>query len=129
MNGCSRRGCRDAKFFWDQDVATVKAGGLEAFLPKLSDIVFHEKLGTVADKVERVAKLARWLVESGAVKGDAALAEQAAQLCKADLVSATVGEFPEVQGIAGRLSGAGGGARPAGRRCDPRSLQAGRAGR
>ncbi len=91
----------DAKFFWDQDVATVTAGGLEAFLPKLSDIVFHEKLGTVADKVERVAKLARWLVESGAVAGDADLAEQAAQLCKADLVSATVGEFPEVQGIAG----------------------------
>lgn len=91
----------DAKFFWDQDVATVKAGGLEAFLPKLGDIVFHEKLGTVADKVERVAKLARWLVESGAVKGDADLAEQAARLCKADLVSATVGEFPEVQGIAG----------------------------
>ena len=91
----------DAKFFWDQDVATVTAGGLEAFLPKLSDIVFHEKLGTVADKVERVAKLARWLVESGAVAGDADLAEQAARLCKADLVSATVGEFPEVQGIAG----------------------------
>jgi glycyl-tRNA synthetase beta chain len=91
----------DAKFFWDQDLATVKAGGLEAFLPKLGDIVFHEKLGTVADKVERVAKLARWLVTSGAVKGDADLAEQAARLCKADLVSATVGEFPEVQGIAG----------------------------
>ena len=53
----------DAKFFWDQD---VKAG-LESFLPKLSDIVFHEKLGTVADKVARVASLARWLVESGAV--------------------------------------------------------------
>ncbi|PZN93921.1 MAG: glycine--tRNA ligase subunit beta [Alphaproteobacteria bacterium] len=91
----------DAKFFWDQDVAAVKAGGLEAFLPKLGEIVFHEKLGTVADKVERVAKLARWLVESGAVSGDADLAEQAARLCKADLVSATVGEFPEVQGIAG----------------------------
>lgn len=91
----------DAKFFWDQDVATVKASGLEAFLPKLGDIVFHEKLGTVADKVERVAKLARLLVESGAVKGDADLAEQAARLCKSDLVSATVGEFPEVQGIAG----------------------------
>ena len=91
----------DAKFFWDQDVATVKAGGLEAFLPKLGDIVFHEKLGTVADKVERVAKLARWLVESGAVPGDADLAERAAKLCKADLVSATVGEFPEVQGLAG----------------------------
>ncbi|KPF65912.1 glycyl-tRNA synthetase subunit beta [alpha proteobacterium AAP81b] len=145
----------DARFFWDQDVATVRAGGLEAFLPKLGSIVFHEKLGTVADKVERVAKLARWLVESGALDnllpleggddsrearregvvapgqslpaGDhphpgraqggaslasplqgeearaalADLAEQAARLCKADLVSATVGEFPEVQGIAG----------------------------
>jgi glycyl-tRNA synthetase beta chain len=134
----------DAKFFWDQDVAAVKAGGLEVFLPKLGDIVFHEKLGTVADKVERVAKLARWLVESGAItsprrgeverhaqrgpgeglalsasapspgsaapsptspqRGEvslAALAEQAARLCKADLVSATVGEFPEVQGLAG----------------------------
>ena len=131
----------DAKFFWDQDIAAVKAGGLEAFLPKLGDIVFHEELGTVADKVERVAKLARWLVESGAItsplagevglggaepgggaaatdptppsappsrplpQGEreklAALAEQAARLCKADLVSATVGEFPEVQGLAG----------------------------
>ena len=124
----------DAKFFWDQDRAVT----LESRLPKLADIVFHEKLGTVADKVERVAKLARWLVESGAVSAPfperegsgmglartppadfaevppptppvpgggpslADLAEQAARLCKADLVSATVGEFPEVQGIAGR---------------------------
>ena len=137
----------DAKFFWDQDRAVT----LESRLPKLASIVFHEKLGTVADKVDRVAKLARWLVESGAVvpaplperegretaRSDgpgvgldpgsdpasrptpgpaspslapavpvgeslADLAEQAARLCKADLVSATVGEFPEVQGIAGR---------------------------
>lgn len=100
----------DAKFFWDQDLATVRAAGLEAFLPKLHAIVFHEKLGTVADKVERVAKLARWLATSGAVPGavpgavlgaDPDLAETAARLAKADLVSATVGEFPEVQGIAG----------------------------
>jgi glycyl-tRNA synthetase beta chain len=112
----------DAKFFWDADLARVRDGGLASFTPKLKDIVFHEKLGTVADKVERVAKLARWLVTSGAVgasprttrhprvRGDddvlsietlAALAETAARLCKADLVSATVGEFPEVQGIAG----------------------------
>ncbi len=88
----------DAKFFWDADRAVT----LESRLPKLKDIVFHEKLGTVADKVERVAKLARWLVESGAVPGaDPDMAETAARLCKADLVSATVGEFPEVQGIAG----------------------------
>ena len=101
----------DAKFFWDQDVAAVSApGGLEVFLPKLESIVFHEKLGTMADKVERVAKLAEWLMTSGAVPGaNAALAARAARLAKADLVSATVGEFPEVQGIAGaylaRLSG------------------------
>ncbi len=88
----------DAKFFWDADRAVT----LESRLPKLKDIVFHEKLGTVADKVERVAKLARWLVESGAVPGaDPESAYEAARLCKADLVSATVGEFPEVQGIAG----------------------------
>ncbi|TRW18304.1 glycine--tRNA ligase subunit beta [Glacieibacterium frigidum] len=128
----------DAKFFWDADLKVPLADRL----PKLESIVFHEKLGTVADKVERVAKLARWLVESGAVPPSpspvmlanasthggantdggagttmgasvrqhdevsvshlADLAEQAARLCKADLVSATVGEFPEVQGIAGR---------------------------
>jgi glycyl-tRNA synthetase beta chain len=92
----------DARFFWEQDLATVRAGGLEAFLPKLNDIVFHEKLGTLADKVERVAALAKWLCESGAVQADPAQAEQAARLAKADLVSATVGEFPEVQGQIGR---------------------------
>ncbi len=92
----------DARFFWEQDLATVRKGGLEAFLPKLETIVFHEKLGTLADKVERVAALARWLCESGAVAADPAQAEQAARLAKADLVSATVGEFPEVQGLIGR---------------------------
>ena len=92
----------DARFFWEQDLAAVRAKGLEGFLPKLSDIVFHEKLGTLADKVERVAALAKWLCESGAVPADPALAEKAARLAKADLVSATVGEFPEVQGLIGR---------------------------
>ncbi|OYQ25049.1 glycine--tRNA ligase subunit beta [Sandarakinorhabdus cyanobacteriorum] len=92
----------DARFFWEQDLAAVKANGLEGFLPKLSDIVFHERLGTLAEKVERVAALARWLCESGALPADPALAERAARLAKADLVSATVGEFPEVQGLIGR---------------------------
>ncbi|MGA9583430.1 MAG: glycine--tRNA ligase subunit beta, partial [Allosphingosinicella sp.] len=54
----------DAKFFWEQDLKVP----LEEQAKKLVDIVFHEKLGTVADKVERVAKLARWLVEEGIVK-------------------------------------------------------------
>jgi len=93
----------DAKFFWEQDLKTP----LEEQAKKLDQIVFHEKLGTVADKVERVAKLARWLVEEGIVKSSpagedlAGLAEQAARLCKADLVTGMVGEFPELQGIMG----------------------------
>lgn len=92
----------DARFFWEQDLATVRAGGLEAFLPKLNDIVFHEKLGTLADKVVRVAHLAGQLCVNGVVKADAALADRAAELAKADLLSATVGEFPELQGQIGR---------------------------
>jgi glycyl-tRNA synthetase beta chain len=138
----------DAKFFWEQDLKVP----LEDQAGKLADIVFHEKLGTVADKVERVAKLARWLVEEGIVGGDgsnpsrrattvapakagapggedlgaharqrdetaaanpagapafagatdiAALAERAARLAKADLVTGLVGEFPELQGLIG----------------------------
>ncbi len=103
----------DARFFWEQDLATVRAGGLEAFLPKLNDIVFHEKLGTLADKVERVATLAKWLCENDVVPADPAQAERAARLAKADLVSATVGEFPEVQGQIGRYLGLAIGVEPA----------------
>ncbi|MFC0589270.1 glycine--tRNA ligase subunit beta [Novosphingobium aquiterrae] len=88
----------DARFFWEQDRKVPLAEQAK----KLERITFHEKLGTVADKVERVAKLARWLVEEGVVKGaDADQAEQAAQLCKADLVTEMVGEFPELQGLMG----------------------------
>lgn len=88
----------DARFFWEQDKKTQLAVHAE----KLGRITFHEKLGTVADKVERVAKLARWLAEQGIVKGaDPALAEQAARLAKADLVTEMVGEFPELQGLMG----------------------------
>ena len=124
----------DARFFWDVDrkkTLAEHAKGLER-------ITFHEKLGTVADKVDRVAKLARWLVEEEIVKpntrhsreggnpdngggtgnsdqldprlrgGDgfsredlAEMAEQAARLAKADLVTEMVGEFPELQGLMG----------------------------
>ena len=88
----------DARFFYDTDLKT----SLEVHAEKLKDIVFHEKLGTVADKVERVAKLARWLVEEGIVKGASPdLAERAARLAKADLVTGMVGEFPELQGLMG----------------------------
>ena len=88
----------DAKFFWEQDLKVSLAEQAK----KLDQIVFHEKLGTVADKVDRVAKLARWLVESGVVKGaNPDHAGQAARLAKADLVTGMVGEFPELQGVMG----------------------------
>ncbi|HEY0412306.1 MAG TPA: glycine--tRNA ligase subunit beta [Allosphingosinicella sp.] len=130
----------DAKFFWEQDLKVP----LEEQAKKLSQIVFHDKLGTVADKAERVARLARWLVEKGIVGGAdnrstpprgttvapakagahadstpgsesawmpasagmtrealADAATRAARLCKADLVTGLVGEFPELQGVIG----------------------------
>jgi glycyl-tRNA synthetase beta chain len=88
----------DARFFWEQDLKIP----LEEQAKKLDGIVFHEKLGTVTDKVERVAKLARWLVEQGVVKGaDAGQVERATRLAKADLVTGMVGEFPELQGVIG----------------------------
>lgn len=87
----------DARFFWEHDLKTP----LEQQGKKLDQIVFHEKLGTVADKVERIAKLAKWLVESGVIKADAVEVERAARLSKADLVTGMVGEFPELQGVIG----------------------------
>jgi glycyl-tRNA synthetase beta chain len=87
----------DARFFWEQDLKVP----LEDQAAKLGGIVFHEKLGTVADTVERVAKLARWLVESGVIQADADQVERAARLAKADLVTGMVGEFPELQGVIG----------------------------
>lgn len=88
----------DARFFWEQDLKVP----LEEQANKLSGIVFHEKLGTVAEKVERVAKLARWLAEEGIVAGaDPDQAEHAVRLAKADLVTGMVGEFPELQGVIG----------------------------
>jgi glycyl-tRNA synthetase beta chain len=114
----------DARFFYETDLKVP----LEEQARKLEKIVFHEKLGTVADKVERIAKLARWLVEEGIVapakagavglSGDdgasnaaapasagatdlADMAERAARLAKADLVTGMVGEFPELQGLMG----------------------------
>ncbi|RXD03769.1 glycine--tRNA ligase subunit beta [Sphingomonas sp. UV9] len=140
----------DAKFFYDTDLKVP----LEEQAAKLEKIVFHEKLGTLADKVDRVAKLARWLVEEGIIlpgtgrgtseaggggaprsaapvenplhpqpmadgppplAGEelAALAERAARLAKADLVTGMVGEFPELQGLMGGYYAAAQGEHPA----------------
>jgi glycyl-tRNA synthetase beta chain len=88
----------DARFFWDVDRKKTLAEHTKG----LERITFHEKLGTVADKVERVAKLADWLVfDAKAPNGDPKLARQAAELSKADLVTEMVGEFPELQGLMG----------------------------
>jgi len=87
----------DARFFWEQDLKVP----LEEQAKKLDGIIFHEQLGTIADKVERIAKLARWLVESGVIEADADQVHRAARLAKADLVSGMVGEFPELQGVIG----------------------------
>ncbi|MEH3116721.1 MAG: glycine--tRNA ligase subunit beta [Methylorubrum populi] len=86
----------DAKFFWETDKATK----LEDRLPKLDTIVFHERLGTQGERVARIAALAKEIAPL--VGADPALAERAARLAKADLVTEMVGEFPELQGLMGR---------------------------
>ena len=85
----------DAKFFYDQDLRRT----LPAMAHDLASITFHEKLGTQADRVERITELARKI--AGSVDAEPDLAGRAAQLCKADLVSGMVGEFPELQGLMG----------------------------
>jgi len=87
----------DAKFFWDQD----RKVRLEERLPALKDMVFHAKLGTQADRVARIEILADKLAPYVA-GADSAQAILAAHLCKADLRSGMVGEFPELQGVMGR---------------------------
>ncbi len=86
----------DAKFFWDQDLKRK----LEPMHFELKGITFHEKLGSQWDRMERITELARQI--AGAVDAEPDLAGRAAQLCKADLVSGMVGEFPELQGLMGR---------------------------
>jgi glycyl-tRNA synthetase beta chain len=85
----------DARFFWDEDQKV----GFEPWLRKLEGVTFHAKLGTLAERVERIAALAREIAPLvGAAPEEAALA---ARLSKADLASGMVSEFPELQGIMG----------------------------
>jgi glycyl-tRNA synthetase beta chain len=95
----------DAKFFWDQDRKTK----LEARVDALKNIVFHAKLGTQYERVERIEALAGEIAEkigAGLAEGErkrlVAKAKRAARLCKADLTAGVVGEFPELQGVMGR---------------------------
>jgi glycyl-tRNA synthetase beta chain len=96
----------DAKFFWETD----RRIPLENRVEKLKTIVFHEKLGTQFERVERIAALARELARL--VGADPALAWRAARLAKADLVTEMVGEFPELQGLMGRYYAAQQGEHP-----------------
>ena len=85
----------DAKFFFEQD----KKKTLESRLPQLASVVYHNKLGSQAERSERVTKLATYLATR--LGFDASLAERGARLSKADLLTDMVGEFPELQGIMG----------------------------
>ncbi|KII12184.1 glycine--tRNA ligase subunit beta [Phaeobacter sp. S60] len=90
----------DAKFFWENDLRTVTEHGFEPWVAKLGNVTFHNKLGTQAARIDRIAALAREIAP--VVGADADLAEQAARVAKADLSSEMVYEFPELQGLMGR---------------------------
>ncbi|MDF0601005.1 glycine--tRNA ligase subunit beta [Psychromarinibacter sp. C21-152] len=90
----------DAKFFWENDLRTVAHKGMKGMAEALSAVTFHAKLGTVADKTARIAALSREIAPQVGAAPD--LADEAARICKADLVSEMVYEFPELQGIMGR---------------------------
>ncbi len=93
----------DARYFWETDLKVP----LEQRLPKLDAIVFHEKLGTQGARIKRLKRLAREIAPL--VPADGNLAERAAMLAKADLVTEMVGEFPELQGLMGRYYAAAAG--------------------
>ncbi len=90
----------DAKFFWDNDLRTVTSGaGMETWVKALENVTFHNKLGTQAELIDRMATLSRELAPL--VGADADEAEKAARVAKADLSSEMVYEFPELQGLMG----------------------------
>ncbi len=86
----------DAAYFFDHDLKTPLAERVEG----LKKVTYQEKLGTLYDKTGRIRKLSQYL--AGVLKADAVVAERAALLCKADLLTGVVGEFPKLQGVMGR---------------------------
>lgn len=89
----------DARFFWENDLRVAKAG-MGEWLDALDSVTFHNKLGSQKARIDRIAALAREIAPM--VGADADVAEKAARIAKADLRSAMVGEFPELQGVMGR---------------------------
>ncbi|MGR3456134.1 glycine--tRNA ligase subunit beta [Pseudooceanicola sp.] len=90
----------DAKFFWENDLRVAQAEQMEPWLQQLENVTFHAKLGSQADRIRRIAALAREIAPH--VGADPDLAAQAAEVAKADLSSEMVYEFPELQGLMGR---------------------------
>ncbi|MFW2587627.1 glycine--tRNA ligase subunit beta [Sagittula sp. SSi028] len=90
----------DAKFFWENDLRVAKTEGLGAWTDRLSNVTFHNKLGSQKARIDRIATLAETLAPQ--VGAEPALARQAAEVAKADLSSEMVYEFPELQGLMGR---------------------------
>jgi glycyl-tRNA synthetase beta chain len=89
----------DAKFFWDNDLRTIKTDGLDIWLEKLKKVTFHNKLGSQFERVERISNLSEIIAKK--IGCDPKLAKDAAYISKADLSSEMVYEFPELQGIMG----------------------------
>jgi glycyl-tRNA synthetase beta chain len=87
----------DAKFFWEQDLKAP----LETYLPKLENMLFYEGMGTLRAKADRIASLSAWIAAEYFPERDPETAHRAGLLAKADLATAMVGEFPELQGIMG----------------------------
>ncbi|MDA5093513.1 glycine--tRNA ligase subunit beta [Aliiroseovarius sp. KMU-50] len=89
----------DAKFFWENDIREAEAGG-QKWIDSLTNVTFHNKLGTQAARIDRIAALARAIAPT--IGADADLSERAARWAKADLSSEMVYEFPELQGLMGK---------------------------
>ena len=89
----------DARFFWDNDLRAIAQRGLEGMAEGLANVTFHNKLGSQKDRIERIEALAREIAPLVGASPD--LAAEAARVAKADLQSAMVGEFPELQGTMG----------------------------
>lgn len=90
----------DALFFWENDLRKIEREGMEALAKPLADVTFHNRLGSQAERIDRIAELAK--VIAPLVGADAEKAERAARIAKADLSSEMVYEFPELQGVMGR---------------------------
>jgi glycyl-tRNA synthetase beta chain len=89
----------DAKFFWENDLRVVQSVGLEGMAAGLANVTFHNELGSQAERIARIEALAREIAPLVGASPD--LAAEAARVAKADLQSAMVGEFPELQGTMG----------------------------